>query len=180
MKKFKKFIKNENLVGYGTSRIVFDLEDGNVIKIPYNNLGIYANKIENDYYNQNPGIIAKIVTYKNHIIIQEKLTDTITVPMKYTKENKVKEYLETKFQGKDLKLIDKMLYARAQVGLNHHGELRFFDYEDSKIKAKLILEPFILNEDWIDMCIQYLQNTDLENIQEWETFEDHRGFLSDK
>lgn len=73
-----------------------------------------------------------------------------------------------------------MLVSRAQVGLDSNKKLKFFDYEDSKLKTKFIIEPFVMTDEWLDMFLEYLQENNLDKIEKWETFEDHRGFLTEK
>ena len=74
-------------------------------------------------------------------------------------------------------MIDEMLKTRMQIGTDANGKYKFFDYEDAKIKHKSILEPFKMNEKWLPAFLDYINNFGIENIKEWETFEDHRGFL---
>ena len=175
----EKIIK-ENLIGYGTSRIVFDLRDGTVAKIPYNNIGIDANRIEYEYYLKNKDIIAEILRYENNIIIQEKLHSFIIVPFEHTVNKTIDIYLNENYPDKDFKdLPQRSLSSRMQIGFNKNEEPKFFDYEDSKTKKKFILPPFRMEDKWLKVFFDYYRNNDILKIEEHETFEDRRGFLVD-
>lgn len=180
MNYIKEKIKEENLLGYGTGRIVFDLNDGYVAKIPYNNMGILANKLEYEYYKENKDIIAEIKKYDNNIVIQEKLHSIIVIPYEYTLNNNIDKYLKENYP--DIKfpnLSERMLNSRVQIGFDKNENIKFFDYEDSKLKGNFILFPFRMDERWIRMFFDYYKEHNILEISEHETFEDHRGFLVD-
>lgn len=180
MEFLREKICKENLIGYGTSRIVFDLGDGTVAKIPYNNIGIDANRIEYEYYLKNKDIIAEISKYENNIIIQEKLHSFIIVPFEHTINKTIKEYLKNNYPEKDFRdLPERSLFSRMQIGFNNEEKAKFFDYEDSKIKSKYILPPFIMKDEWLKVFFDYYKNNDVLKIEKHETFEDRRGFLID-
>lgn len=175
----KSKIKKENLLGYGSNRIVFDLNDGTVLKIPYNNVGIESNKLEYENYNKKPKIVAKIYKYENNLIIQEKLENIITVPYEHTLKSTVEPYLKKQGIEVEQDILKEMLNTKAQLGKDKKGNYKFFDYEDAKLTQNYILEPFRMTDEWLEPFWDYIKEYDIEKIEKWETFEDHRGFLID-
>ena len=180
MEFLKDKIREENLIGYGTSRIVFDLGNGTVAKIPYSNIGILANKIEYEYYLENKDIVAEISKYSNNIIIQEKLHSIIIVPLEYTINKTLDVYLKENYPDKNFRdLPERALFSRMQIGFNDEEKAKFFDYEDSKIKGKFILPPFRMDDIWLKVFFDHYKTHNILEIEEHETFEDRRGFLLD-
>lgn len=180
MEFIKEKINEENFIGYGTSRIVFDLGDGTVAKIPYSNIGILANKLEYEYFLENKDIVAEILKYENNILIQEKLDSIIVVPMEHTVNKTIEKYLKENYPDKDFKdLPQRNLLSRMQIGFDKNGNPKFFDYEDSKIKGKFVLPPFRMDDRWLKVFFDHYQKNDILKIEEHETFEDRRGFLVD-
>ncbi len=158
---------------------MFDLGDGTVLKIPYNNIGIESNKLEYEYYKQKPDIVAKIYKYENNLIIQEKLKEIITVPYEHTLNKTVKQYLENSGLNVDFNILNEVLNTKVQLGKDERGKVKFFDYEDAKLSSNYILEPFRMSNEWLDAFWDYIKEYDINKIDKWETFEDHRGFLID-
>lgn len=175
----KSKITKNNLLGYGSNRIVFDLNDGTVLKIPYNNIGIESNKLEYKYYNKKPEIVAKVYNYKNNLIIQEKLDNIITVPYEHTLKMTVSSYLKDNGIEIEENILKEMLNTKVQLGKDKLGNYKFFDYEDAKLSENYIVEPFRMTDEWLEAFWDYIKEYDIEKIEKWETFEDHRGFLLD-
>lgn len=169
-------IKKENLLGYGSNRIVFSLDDEKVIKIPYNNIGIESNKLEYEYYNKKPNIVAKIYSYNNNLIIQEKLSDIITVPYKYTIDGSVKKYLNSQGITVDDELINEMLNTKLQIGKDKLGKWKFFDYEDAKVlnsEESMNSLRIKQNIEYLNRFWDYIKSGKIENIKLMNTFEDY-------
>lgn len=180
MEFIKDKIKEENLIGYGTSRIVFDLGDGTVAKIPYSNIGILANKLEYEYYLENKDIVAEISKYEKNILIQEKLHSIIIVPIEHTVNKTIGTYLKENYPDKDFRdLPQRNLFSRMQIGFDKNEVPKFFDYEDSKIKGKFVLPPFRMDDRWVKVFFDHYEKNNILEIEEHETFEDRRGFLVD-
>ena len=180
MEYIKEKIKKENLLGYGTSRIVFDLGDGTVAKVPYNNLGILANRLEYEYFQEHKEVIAQVKKYKQNIIVQEKLYSIIVVPFEYTLNKNAEIYLKQNYPNTDFtSLLEEAIFSRLQIGFNKDGKPKFYDYEDSKVKYNFILPPFEMGEEWVKMFFDHYKKYDILKIEEHETFEDQRGFLVD-
>ena len=158
---------------------MFDLGDGTVLKIPYNNVGIRSNELEYEYFKKKPNVVAKIYRYENNLIIQEKLDNIVNVPYEHTLKGTVHEYLKEKGIEVDEKLLKEMLNTKAQLGTDVNGDFKFFDYEDAKLNNDYVLESFRMSDKWIEPFWDYVRNYDICNIREWETFEEHRVFLVD-
>lgn len=171
-------INKKNLLGYGSGRIVFDLENEMVLKIPYNNMGIQSNKLEVEYFKEKPDIVAKIYKYEKNLIFQEKLYNTITVPYEYTLNGTVEDYLEQLGINVEKDFLNEMLNTRVQIGKDLNGKYKFFDYEDVKLKRIEIIDEFRMSDCWLDDFFRYVQEYGINNIEKWETYEDHRGFLT--
>lgn len=153
--------------------------DGTVLKIPYNNIGIKSNKLEYEYYKRKPDIVAKIYKYENNLIIQEKLKDVITVPYEHTLNSTVKQYLERSGLEVNSNILDEVLNTKVQLGKDEIGNIKFFDYEDAKLSSNYVVEPFRMSNEWLEPFWDYIKEYDINKIEQWETFEDHRGFLID-
>lgn len=151
--------------------------DGTVLKIPYNNVGIKSNELEYEYYKQKSDIVAKIYKYENNLIIQEKLDNVVVVPYAHTINGTAKEYLLEKGINVDEKLLKEMLNTKVQIGRDRDGKLKFFDYEDAKIKYAYNEKIFKINEGMIDDFCEYIKKYGIDEIQETKTFEDHKEGL---
>ena len=153
---------------------MFDLGDGTVLKIPYNNIGIRSNELEYENFMKKPEIVAKIIKYENNLIIQEKLDKATIVPYVHTRNGTVKEYLLEQGIDIDEKLLGEILNTKVQIGIDKKGAFKFFDYEDAKIDHKDILEMFRMKEENIDQFFKYVHEYDINHITEKDTFEDYR------
>lgn len=156
---------------------MFDLGDGTVLKIPYNNIGIRSNELEYENFRKKPDIVAKIIKYENNLIIQEKLNKATIVPYVHTRNGTVKEYLLEKGMNVNEKLLNEILNTKVQIGIDKKGAFKFFDYEDAKIDHKDILEMFRMKEDNIDQFFKYVHEYDINHITEKYTFEDYRKHI---
>ena len=79
----------------------------------------------------------------------------------------------------DFNILNEVLNTKVQLGKDERGKVKFFDYEDAKLSSNYILEPFRMSNEWLDAFWDYIKEYDINKIDKWETFEDHRGFLID-
>ena len=110
-------ISEKNLLGFGSNRIVFDIGDGKVLKVPYNNIGLDSNKLEYEYYLKKPNIVAKIYSYENN----------------FTNHNKT-EYPKISPQTQKNRDNDRNFI------LNFHFQVHFLIYLVSKIHQILLVK----------------------------------------
>lgn len=167
-------ISEKNLLGFGSNRIVFDIGDGKVLKVPYNNIGLDSNKLEYEYYLKKPNIVAKIYSYENNLIIQEKLTNVVTVPYVHTVQGTVKQYLEEKGIQIDNTLLEEILNTKVQIGTDANGNWKFFDYEDAKfMNSKDVPNSFRMKNEDLNQFWNYTNGKNVEKIDKKCTFEDY-------
>lgn len=167
-------INENNLLGFGSNRIVFDIGDGKVLKVPYNNIGLDSNKLEYEYYLKKPNIVAKIYSYENNLIIQEKLTNVVTVPYVHTVQGTVKQYLEEKGIQINSELLQEVLNTKVQIGTDLNGKWKFFDYEDAKfMNSKDVPNSFRMKQEDLKNFWDYTNDQYIEKIDKKCTFEDY-------
>ena len=80
------------IIGLGSGRIVVDNRDGSVTKIPYGKLGLNQNLHEFEL-SKNKAYVATSYL-QGDFIVQEKLTDLITVPYEIKDIDEIKKYLK--------------------------------------------------------------------------------------
>lgn len=91
----------------------------------------------------------------------------------------VSSYLKNKGVDIENNILEEMLNTKVQIGTDKEGKYKFFDYEDAKLNQDYIIEPFRMTDEWLEPFWDYIKEYDIEKIEKWETFEDHRGFLID-
>lgn len=171
-------------LGYGIGRVVFEdsTNQNYVIKYPYNNEGIKQNKEEYDYFlNHNKdGVYATCYLDKDNCLHMEKLTDCSTEFNRYLKgdvficskfdystdkvidlSNCTKGCINCehiRFPYYNQEQIDKILKNktkdRLQVGYDLNGNLKFYDYAITSVKAEDV--TFLFNSSYVNLFKEYL------------------------
>jgi len=119
------------IIGLGSGRIVVDNRDGSVTKIPYGKLGLNQNLHEFEL-SKNKAYVATSYL-QGDFIVQEKLTDLITVPYEIKDIDEIKKYLKQYDDEFDFtSLINHRLNSRIQIGKDKNGIYKYFDYEEVK------------------------------------------------
>ena len=144
-------LKAEDILGIGSSRVAIDLHDGRVAKIAFCEHGKDANAEELERYTNlaDKSLVAKTEYVNDSVILQEKLTDCVTLPWRI-KDEDVPEHL------KHLNAI--RLGNRLQAGKDSQGNWKIYDFEEAKCfdRSKIrkaptveeILAEMEVNEQW--------------------------------
>lgn len=171
-------------LGYGVGRIAFEdpVNENYVIKYPYNNEGIRQNKEEYDcFLNHNlDGVYAECYLDENNCLHMEKLIDCSIELNRYMKGD---TFICSKFDYSTDKTIDlsncvkgcmdckykKYFYFsqeninailrnktkdRLQVGYDLNGNLKFYDYAITSVKAEDV--TFLFNSAYVNLFKEYL------------------------
>lgn len=119
-------LKAEDILGIGSGRFAVDLHNGKVAKIAYSGYGKLANKHEVENYNKlsDKTLVAKTEYVNDSVLLQEKLTDCVTLPWKITDEE-VPDYLKH--------LNGVRLENRLQAGKDSAGRWKIFDFEVTRV-----------------------------------------------
>ncbi len=121
-----------NIIGFGMSRVVFDLNNGFALKVATNAEGINCNKVEDVIYNFAPPSVKKyLAEVKEHgygWIIMEKMKN---VPD--TEENREKVLrMKEKFKKYGIHagdIVDEENKPKwKNIGINEEGKIKVVDY----------------------------------------------------
>jgi hypothetical protein len=114
------------IIGNGKNRIVYDLENGYVLKVALNNWGMKSNKKEYKLFNNSPSQLRKylcpVMEFGNGWIIMEKMTEKVPTDNEYDIKFSqfIKVFKENGIEPRDIK--DKNL------ALSENGEFVAIDY----------------------------------------------------
>lgn len=123
------------IIGNGKNRIVFDLENGYVLKVALNNWGMMSNKKEYKLFFNSPSHIQKhlcpVIESGYGWIIMKKMTQKIPSDKEYDKKisQLIKIFKENGIEPKDIK--------EKNLALSENGEFIVIDYGN-----------FIVTGDW--------------------------------
>ena len=115
-------LKAEDILGIGSSRFAVDLHNGKVAKIAYSPWGKACNAEELANWERlvDKSLVARIEYVNDSVILQEKLTDCVTLPWRILDEE-VPEKL------KHLNAV--RLKNRLQAGKDSTGKWKIYDFE---------------------------------------------------
>lgn len=114
------------IIGNGKNRIVFDLENGYVLKVALNNWGMKSNKKEYKLFFNSPSHIQKhlcpVIESGYGWIIMKKMTQKIPSDKEYDKKisQLIKIFKENGIEPKDIK--------EKNLALSENGEFIVIDY----------------------------------------------------
>jgi len=117
-----------NEVEVGWYRIVYDLNNGYVLKVAHNSTGIYCNENEYEIYRNSPPHIQKLLCpvkdYSYGWIIMEKMDQKVPLQKKY--DDKMDQLFNI-FKDNGINPID---FKRHNLALSNNGEIIVIDYGD--------------------------------------------------
>ncbi|WP_410514952.1 hypothetical protein PaeBR_11485 [Paenibacillus sp. BR2-3] len=137
--------KRMKLIGSGRKRNVFDLGNGNVLKVAKSRSGLQSNKTEFLLYHSQRAIplrkhLAKVIEYgfEYKWLVMKKYARPFHDSGKYRKK-----YLKLKRQFRQNGIIPRDMYSMTHKGpsltnlrLNRRGEIIVIDYGNFKIKSR--------------------------------------------
>lgn len=68
-------LKNNECLGYGSSRIVFGIDNKTVIKVALDNRGQMQNKHELDFFSEHSDLCGDIYAYGSHILVCDRMSE---------------------------------------------------------------------------------------------------------
>lgn len=177
-------------LGHGIGRAVCKLENGIVIKVPFNGNGVKQNRSEKLKYENNPTWFAKVIDYnvEKDFLYMEYISDKSEYFQDYQRDNVHCEvYDELTFplpkcecNGKCYlcnhnvlsnlipenidEIIENKPKDKIQVGINAEQEYKYFDYANIQ---ELDPQDLKFYDSWADYAIEYLT---LEPEQSFEDF----------
>jgi hypothetical protein len=133
-KNIKKMIKGKRVIGEGSSRVVYDLGNGYVLKVAKSKHGIISNKKEVNIYKSAPSPVRKhlatIINYGNGYrwLVMRKYTRTFPQLNKYRQKILA---LILKFRRNGIVPHDLRVYKGGHyqnLRLKHNGKIVVIDY----------------------------------------------------
>jgi len=135
----KELIKVNRKIGKGRNRVIYDLENGYVLKVVRSKTGIKHNKRELQmYFTSSSSIrkhLAQIIDYDKLWLVMEKYDRKFPRSKKYKKKLKK---LESKFRKKEIDPIDmfdkRKKTKRKNLRINKNGRIIIIDYGAFRMK----------------------------------------------
>jgi hypothetical protein len=138
-KYIRKKIKGRKVIGSGKRRIVYDLDNGFVMKVATSKIGIKINKREGKMYESVPSHIriylAQIKKYGRGWIIMKKYVRQVPKSQSYKKEvlNMKATFRQNGITPNDVSRHGKVLYKN--IRLKPNGQIVVIDYGNFKITS---------------------------------------------
>lgn len=118
------------VIGFGHHRIVFDLENGFVLKVATSSFGLRGNLYENDIYKKCPDTLRKyfcpVREYGNGWLVMEKMNHVCPAVEEYSAEidRLRRKFREAGFRPRDLKSENIALNKENQMIIIDYGNFR--------------------------------------------------------